>query len=229
MSNTTAHPNVPKLARTLLGNTTDRGYERIVAVDSSTFTIGQFVTLLDGTAVAPTPVEYGVKAFADDDLIGYIVTNFYYPVGNGMRSILDDNGADAAGTFTNETAFSPAKYQFAATNDDSNGDSAVRELVELMPICTGDVLEVVLTNDGGTATVDRATTDDFGDTGSSANIGVGLAINTTAPFGLTESTASTTLDNLDFITTRVEDRYPERSDAVYVRLLRSGFNATAAA
>jgi hypothetical protein len=55
-------------------------------------------------------------------------------------------------------------------------------------------------------------------------MGVGLSVNTTYHFALTESTANKTLANLDFLTTLLDGKYPSHPNHVYARLIR-GFGS----
>lgn len=205
----------------------------VPGTDSATVTLGGILPLLDGTGVAPTGFEGGVGAFADDDLIGgYIVD---VRSANGM-SVFDPNNTGKEGTVTDATSVIPAKYTFAASNDQVNTTPKL-EYIVFTPIFTGDILEMSLFNDAGTATVDRGTTTAKGTTGSSAHIGVGMSVNVTAQVGLTESTAAVDFANLDFFTVPSPSEglgqnlslTPERSDRVYVSVIRSAWNAIAAA
>lgn len=234
----TVQPNQPELIWD--GKSGSFGGENRTTVaapgtSSATLTLGGFVPDLDGTAVAPTGLEGGFKAFADDDLIGYFIVDIV--TADGL-SVFDENAVNKKGTVTAATAVLPAKYTFSATNDQLSGDSADLELVIAKPIYTGDILEVSLFNDAGTATVARGTTTAYGTTGSSAHIGVGMAVNVTAQVGLTESTAAVDFADLDFRVvgtpqvrrgSRSVNLYPDRTDRVYVTPIRASWNATAAA
>ncbi len=220
-------PNLPSIKRTFLGG---RAEERtaitMVGKSSTKFFLGEFVPFGAGTIAAPTIPQYAVDNYQAKQFTGYFVTGFYKS-NNTSLPIQDD--PSRSGTLTDATAVAPMAYTFPANNDDDAGTSAVRELVELMPIFAGDILEVSLSNDAGTAMVARGTTTAFGSSGSSANMGVGLAVEADAPFALQESSASTTLADLDFVTTRIDDRYPALTNRVYVTPIRPGFGGLVAA
>lgn len=207
---------MPRVVRNIYGASLSRTTLRIPAVDSQAIYMGSFVSFVKNTDAAPLGVEYGVEAHGDDGIIGGIVVGMHRPA--GILPLWRDS--DKAGTVTDQTGELPVKYTFASTNDDSNGATAVRETVEVYPIMSGDIIDVALWG-ASTISVARGTTTAFGTTGSSANIGVGMSVNTTYPFALLESTASNTLANLDFITCRVDDQYPSSANHVYVMPVRS--------
>ncbi len=211
-------PNTPTLVRSSIGSrAAERTRRKVVAKSSTTFSIGEFVQAADGTIAAPTLNEGGQDKYAVGQFTGYIVTGFFS--GKNADLPITDDG-DRQGTLIQSTDVKPYGYTFAADNDDLAGDSAKRELVELLPVYAGDVIEVSLFADDGLSTVSRGTTTAFGTTGSSANMHVGLAVEVDAPMGAQESSASTTLTGLDLFTVRVDDKYPDREDRVYVQLLR---------
>lgn len=207
--------NAPKLVYSPYGDASSRGTYGMVAIDSSAIYEGSFVSNMDalGTALAE-----GVRAFADDDLI-VGVAQYFTKYGSSLPIKSAADGG--AGSITNPTGILPMKYTFASTN--GRADAARKlELVQILPVLPGDIWEVTLLNDAGTATVNRGTT-----VGSDLE-GYAMSINTTSPFGLQESTASLTTANLDAVIVSLNGRFPERTDRVYVQFLRLVATATLA-
>ncbi len=220
-----AYPNyginyVPTLVQALDGgDITQRTSYQVPMKSSQTFYYGQPVDIMGGTTAAPTGAEFGAIAHVGaKPIVGFVKgihrAGANYPIqSDGQR----------AGTFTSATTFAPWKYVASATNDESNTTSMVGELVEINLAVPGDIWEILLCNDGGTAYVARGTTTAWGTTNSSANTGVGLTFNTTAPWALTESTAAKAFIGLDVLTTTVNGLYPKNPNAVFVFLLRTMF------
>jgi hypothetical protein len=217
MANNYSNPNQPIIKRSSLARGPERSTFSFPGKSSQAYYVGQIVSIVNGTDAAPTGQEGFVGPWADDALGYGIVEGFKKR--KGILPIQDD--ANRSGTVTDATSFLPMKYTFAATNDELSGSSALLEQVVVTPIYPGDTLEMCLVNDGGTALVSRATTTAAGTTNSSDNTNVGLAVNATAPFALTESTANKTLANLDFLTTLVDGNKPANTKHVYVKLIRS--------
>ena len=203
------HKNMAKIVKFAHGDTT-REIERYTIVDSAAIYLGSLVTFITGTIASPTGSEYGVVPFTDDRPIFGIAVGFN-KYGSSLSIFNDSN---VAGTITNATSILPAKYTASASNDKSNSTRYL-EQVQVLPIMPGDVLEMVLLADAGTSTVNRAAV-----TAGSDMSGMGFSVNATSPFGLTESTASTTLTNLDFISVEIKGEVPRRPDAVYAECIR---------
>lgn len=201
-------PNTPKLVYSPFGDAARRGTYSMVGIDSTAPFEGSVISNTDAIG---TSVQYGVRNFADDDL-PYGIVKAFKKFGSSLP-IKGNNFETVAGVVTNATAFAPMKYTFSATNDRSNANPSL-ELIEFLPILPGDVWEMSLVNDAGTATVNRGTT-----SGSDVEGGA-LAINTTATFGLTESTVSTTLANLDAQIITWNGKFPDRADRVFVQFIR---------
>lgn len=186
-------------------------------LDSAAIYLGGFVPIVQGTDAAPAGAEFGIPAWTDDDRVYGIATSFRrkeanFPIWKGNKK---------SGTIVDGTGELPLKYTFSATNDESNNQPAdPGELVEILPIMPGDIIEVSLWG-GSTVSVARGTTTAWGTTTSSANICVGLSIDTTYHFALTESTAAKNLANLDFMTVELDGKKPKRTNRVYVMPLRS--------
>lgn len=195
-------------------NSSARSTVTYVGLDSSAHYLGSFVPFATGSAAAPSGIEFGVPAYSDDSWIGGIVVNFIGP--NGERLVDDSN---RKGTVTDATGELPMKYTFSATNDESNTTSMDGELLEILPICSGDVLEVSLWG-ASTVSVDRGTTTAYGTTGSSANFGVSLAVDTTYSFALLESSAAKAIANNDFVTVAMRGSKPQKQHRVYVKCVR---------
>jgi hypothetical protein len=206
MASNYGSPSVPKLLRSLVGSV-NRSSQLLPAVDSESIFLGSFVSL----------TEFGVRAWQAGDYVYGFVQGMRKK--NGNFPLFDDSSA--LGTVTNATTFAPVKYTFTATNDDSTGATAKRELLDIMPILPGDILSVTLSNNAGTAAVNRGTTVAFGTTKSSANIGVFLPIEPDAPFALTESASETASANTQFQTVRLDDNYPEEPTRVFVHCVKS--------
>lgn len=184
---------------------------RAVGLDRGAYYLGGFVSTLDGTNGA----EYAPAVWDDDKKIaGYIIG--FYRKGSLVPIQYDDA---RAGTLTAATGELPIKYTFSATNDESNTTSSSYEVIEIMPIYPGDILEVSLWG-GSTVSVARGTTTAWGTTGSSANYGVSMAVDTTYHFALTESGAAVASANLDFMTTQFGTGKPANSHRVYVQCMR---------
>jgi len=206
--NNYGHPNTPDLKQAVDGKGDCRTRWKWVAIDSSAIFVGEFV----GTMSAPTTgVALGVQAWADNTLIRGYVEGFTRA--NSARPIAED--PDAAGTVTDATAVVPMKYTFGATQDRGNA-AGVLERVAIVPILPGDILEVTLMNDAGTATADRGTT-----TGSDLE-GYCLGVEAGAPYGAQESSSSTTATGLDFQIVTIDGTFPRRSDRVYVQSINQG-------
>lgn len=190
--------------------------------NSAAIYLGGFVPLITGTAAAPQGAEFGVPAFTDDALIYGFVKKFQRPL--SLVPIWDD--ALKKGTVTDATGELPVKYTASASNDGSNA-TPDGELAEIMPILPGDILEIALWG-ASTISVARGTTTATGTTGSSGNFGVGMSVNTTYHFAVTESTAAKALANLDFITIMWNGKQPKDPNHVYVQCVRSGITAVVA-
>lgn len=214
--------NLPRLVRAASDPGEARSTVLLPGIDSSAPFMGSFVSL----------AQYGVKPYAAGEFIFGVVVGMRPPAGGnkpntGNYPLFDY--PNKQGTVTDATTFRPVQYTFASTNDDSNGTSAKRELVEVLPLCPGDILEVTLSDDAGTASVARGTTTAFGTSGSSANIGVYLPVEPDATFALTESAASATATALHFRTVRVDDAQPANPYRVYVECVRAFWHDVAAA
>lgn len=213
--------HVPVIKRNIFGlPVSERSTIKLPAIDSSAFYLGSMVGFVAGNA---TGAEFGVRPMGDDDLILGIAVGFTRT--GSLLSIFEDD--KKAGTVTAATGELPVKYTFSASNDESNTTSAVKELVEVLPLMAGDIVEMT-TWGASTESVARGTTTAAGSAGSSANIGVGMSVNATYPFALLESSASTTLANLDFITTEIDGQKPVDPNRVYVLCLRSMMGPIAA-
>jgi len=214
--------HMPKIVRNVFGASLDRSTLKATALDGAAIYLGGFVPLVTGSDAAPNGAEFGIPAFADDSRIFGFVVNMTRK--GSPISVWNDDAR--AGTVTNATGELPVKYTFSATNDESNTTSGKYEEVEIMPIVPGDILEVSLWGAGAVA-VARGTTTAWGTTTSSANIGIGLAVDTTYHFALLESGASKTLANQDFMTVRLDGSYPASTKRVYVMPIRAfdKFNA----
>ena len=207
--------NAPRLVYSPYGDASSRGTYGMVAIDSSAIYEGSFVSNMD---VLGTSLAEGVRAFGDDDLILGVAQYFTkYNSSLPIKSTADGG----AGTITAPTGILPLKYTFASTN--GRADAARKlEMVQILPALPGDIWEVTLLNDGGTATANRGVT-----TGSDLE-GYAMSLNTTSPFGLTESTSSLTTADRDAVTVSLHGRLPERLDRVYVQFLRLVATATLA-
>lgn len=204
---------MPKIKRNDLGlPTSNRSGGRYVIPNSVALYIGQFVSIVSGTDAAPTGVEFGIGGYADDRRIFGFVTGFYQA---GSGTPIQD-GNNIAGTITNATGELPMKYTASSTNGNLTG---AREVAEVIAISSSDVMEIT-TWGASTVAVTRGTTTAEGTTGSSANLGNGMSVNATYPFAVTESTASLTLANLDFLTTKISDKHPRNTKRVYARCVR---------
>lgn len=192
-----------------------RGSIRLVAKSSAAIYLGAFVPLVLGSDAAPAGIEFGVPVFADDNIVGGVVTGFYRK--GSSVPIWEDAGK--AGTVTEATATAPLKYTFAATNGEASGTSALLELVEIKLVLNGDIWETLLV-DGSGLPVARGTTVAYGTTNSSANTGVGLAVDPTYPWALTEAGAAVLLANKDFYTLRPEGSSPANQNRVFVSPIR---------
>ncbi|MFQ5493576.1 MAG: hypothetical protein ACE5DX_05460 [Candidatus Dojkabacteria bacterium] len=197
------------------GGSSKRQPVRLTARDSAAIYLGGFVPMIEGTEAAPAGAEFGIPAFSDDDRIYGFVIGFSR---NGKALPIQDD-PDKAGTVTDATGEVPMKYTFSATNDESNTTSADLEQAIVMPVMPGDILEIALWG-GAAVSVARATTTAAGTTNSSANMGVGISVDTTYHFALTESTAAKALADLDFLTTKFNNRQPSNPNHVYVRCVR---------
>lgn len=225
MANNYSHPNMPELKRSLFGVASERSSLKLPGKSSATVTLGGFAPDLDGTNVAAIGLEAGIKAFADDDFIGYYIVGIFTKQGQFVLDAADTR----QGTVTTATSVIPMKYAFNAANDQLSGASAKLEMVELMPIREGDILEVSLFNDAGTATVNRGTTTAYGTTGSSAHYNVAMGVNVTAQVGLIESSAAVNFANMDFRVVLLDGKHPSRPDRVYVTPIASSWSVDAAA
>jgi len=210
--------HMPKIVRNIFGcRPEERSTIAMPGLDSAAIYLGGFVPLVQGSTAAPTGAEFGIPALADDDRILGFVSGFRTK--DGSLPLWEDNRKQ--GTITNGTGELPLKYTFKSTNDESNNQPASPgELAVITPIMPGDILEVSLWG-GSTVSVDRGTTTAWGTTTSSANIGVGMSVDTTYHFALTESIAAKNLANLDFITVELDGKKPKLSHRVYVMPIRS--------
>jgi len=214
---------MPKIVNTADGKPkSSRGTIKLPGKSSQAYYLGQFVSLIVGSDGTPAGSQYYASPYTGSKELSGIVVGFTRF--NSLLPIFDDSGK--GGTVTNPTNSSggtllPAKYTFPAGNDESSGTSATLELLEIMPIFNDDILEMYLWDTVGVKTVTRGTTTAYGSSGSSANIGVGLALDTTYPFVLDESTAAVNLATLDFMTTELVGQKPVNPYTVYVRPLRA--------
>ena len=200
----------------------ERNNVTLPALSSAAIYLGGFVPGITNTAAAPYGIEFGVPAFSDDALIyGFVVG--MHRLGS-MVPLWDD--PLKAGTVTDATGYLPVKYTFSSANDDASTTSAKYEMLDIMPIVPGDILEVTLWG-GSTVPVVRATTTAYGTTASTANMGVGMSVDTTYHFALTESTGAKALANLDFVTTLIDGKRPANPYRVYVQCVRKSETATA--
>lgn len=216
----------PKLKRNLYGNpTSDRSTIKLPAIDSSAHYLGAFVQFQTGTALATMDgIEFGVPAWADDGILGGFIKNITRM--DSTKPIWEEDSAIYAGTVTAATGELPLKYTFGAANDETNPTTKVGELLEIMPVHNGDILEVSLWG-GAAVSVDRATTVAAGTTLSTANMGTCLLVNSTYPFALTESTSDTDSEDMDFMTFEIDGHKPRLAHRVYVVCMRSfgGYSA----
>lgn len=207
---------MPRLVRNIYGSTSDRGTLKLPIQDSAAIYLGGFVPYVTGDFASGDGVEFGVPAFSDDAAIFGIAVGF-----TKSDSLLPiDEETSVSGTITAATGELPLKYTAASTNDQSNTSSAVFDMVEILPIQAGDILEVSLWG-ASTASVARGTTVAAGTTDSTANMGVGLSVNATYHFALTESTGDKDLTDVDFVTTLLDGKQPEETNRVYVMPLRT--------
>lgn len=209
--------NMPKIVRNIFGITTERSTFLLPGLDSAAIYLGQFASIVVGTNGA----EFGIPGWTDDDTIFGIVTGFHKQ--GSLLPIWDE--ATISGAITAETGEIPLKYTFAATNDESN-TTAKKEMVEILPIHSGDIIEVTLWG-ASTASIARGTTTAAGTTASSANIGVSMSVEATYPFALLESSAAVATANLDFITVELDGKKPANSKHQFVMPTRglSSFRA----
>ena len=205
---------MPKIVRFAGGKA--RSTVSMPGLSSAAIYLGGFVPMIDGSDAAPAGTEFGVPAWGDDDTIYGFVVGFH-KLGKIMP-IWEE--PDYAGTVTAATGELPMKYTFNAANSEASTTSGYYEQVEIMPVMSGDILEVSLWG-AGAVSVDRATTTAWGTTTSSANIGVGLAVDTTYHFALLESGAAATLANDDFMTIELDGKKPRRLHRVYVQCIRA--------
>lgn len=209
--------NMPKIIEYAGGK---RRAITMTAKSSSVHWMGGFVGIISG---AEAGVEFGVNTYTDDYYVYGLTTGIFAANGMPIQEFANRNG-----TITNATSFAPLKYTFAATNDEASTTSAKLEYLEVMPILPGDILEVVLSNDAGTAVAARGTTTVAGTTTSTANFGVCLEVNSSAPFTLKESTGVLASANMDFITVSDRRWHPLNPNAVYVQVIRSALTINAA-
>ena len=209
--------HIPKIKRNIFGISTERSTIKLPAIDSSAIFLGSFVSMISsGTDATPAGLEYGVKACADDDLTLGIAVGFTRL--DSTLPIFEDD--KKAGTVTAAVGERPVKYTFSATNDKSNATYSY-EMVEILPIMPGDILEVALWG-ASTVSVARGTTTVQGTTTSSIHPNVGLALDTTYTFALLESSAVvSSLANVDFITTEIDGHLPRNPNHVFVMPLRA--------
>lgn len=194
----------------------ERSSVTYVGLDSATIYQGSFVPFATGSIDTPSGIEFGVPAYADDTWIGGFVMGFVSS--DGVTPLIDN--PNKAGTVTAATGEIPYAYTFDASNDESNTTSMIGEMVEIMPVCSADIIELSLWG-AGTVSVDRGTTTAWGTTTSSANFGVSMALDTTYSFALLESSAAKTIANLDFTTTHIRGKTPELAHRVYAYCMRS--------
>lgn len=191
------------------------------ALASSVHWLGGFVAY-SGTATAtPSGEEGGIPTYADDQFIGGFVVGFLDKDGNPIQN---KDTTSYKGTLVDATGYLPAKYTFSSTNDEvaakTGSVTADGEMILVRPIFAEDILEISLWG-ASTAPVARGTTTAAGVTTSSANFGVSMAVNSTYPFSLLESTAAVTMANLDFRTTRINNKWPMASHRVFASCTRS--------
>jgi hypothetical protein len=160
MANNFSNPHQPRVVKSLGGRSLDRSTIKLPMANSAALYMGAFVPIVKGTDAAPVGVQYGVEAFADDGIIGYIVVGF--SPADGDVSLLEASMAPVKrGTITDQTGELPAKYTAASTNDQSNGTSMIGECAVLYPIFNDDIIEVALWG-ASTISVARGTTTAFG-------------------------------------------------------------------
>ncbi len=206
--------HMPKIVRYAQGS--KRTTQKLPALSSAAIYMGQFVPFITGADASPAGAEFGIPVFNDDNRIFGVVVGMSRT--GSLVPLIDDPLAQ--GAVTNATGELPVKYTFAATNDEASTTTAKHELLEILPIMPGDILEVA-TWGASTIAVARGTTTAAGTTTSSANIGVGMSVNTTYPWAVTESTAAKNLANLDFITVEVDGQKPLNPKHVYVMCIRN--------
>lgn len=212
--NNYGYMHMPRIVRFAQGS--KRTTQKLPALSSAALYLGQFVPFITGADATPSGAEFGIPAFADDNRIFGIVVGFSRT--GSLTPLIED--PNKQGTVTDATGELPVKYTFAATNDEASTTSAKKELVEILPIMPGDILEVA-TWGASTVAVNRGTTTAAGTTTSSANIGVGMAVAVTYPWAVLESGASKTLANQDFITVEVDGQKPLNPKHVYVMCVRN--------
>lgn len=215
---------IPRLVRAAQGTANERTTNIYYVKDSQTLFLGNFVELVRGTSGAPLGAEFGIRGYEASKPIYGVVVKITHSRSSTLP-IQDDPAR--SGTLTDAVLLGsyvePLTYAFTSTNDESHTTSAKLETVEVMPIQPNDIWEVSLVNSGGTAYVNRGTTTAAGTTGSSDNMGVGLSVNTTLPYALTESSAANALIGLDFMTTLLDGKKPPLPYRVYVQALRGQF------
>jgi len=225
---------VPNLVKSMGVPYGERATLTVVAKSSTTVYWGQFVAIMNGTQAAPTGIEFGTTSATAGKPIFGVVVGIHKTAGSSY-SLADD--ATRSGTYTAATTITsstsgnryiPWKYQFAATNDEASTTSAIKEVMEVLPIYSGDIFEISLVNSGGTSFINRGTTTAAGTTGSSDNLHIGFSINSTLPFALTESSAAKALAGLDFISIDVDGRKPSVPYHVFAQALiaQEGFENT---
>lgn len=195
--------NMPKLVYSASGKASERTTHKIAAIDSSAIYLGSFVSITDSASAS---VAYGCRPFTAADAVYGVAVGFYKQ--GGEVPVIDQ--PNQKGTITNATGIFPMKYTFSASNDRSNATPDM-ELVEILPVMPGDIWEISLVDNAGTAAGTRGTT-----TGSDVE-GYALGINTTSPFALNETTSSLTMTGLNFVTTNLNGYLPSRTDRVYVQ------------
>lgn len=212
MANNYGFRHMPRIVRFAGGKA--RSTITMPGLDSAALYLGGFVPFLNGTDGADG-AEFGIPAFTDDAIIFGFVAGFHRQ--SSSLPIWEDELK--AGTVTNATGERPVKYTFASTNDESNTTSAIKEMVDIMPIVPGDILEVALWG-ASTISVARGTATAAGTTASSANIGVSLAVAATYDFAVLESGAAVAVANKDFITLEVDGKKPSDPNHVFVMCIR---------
>lgn len=214
MSNNNSYGLMPRLVVPVDG--AERRLEYITGIDSGAYFLGSFVANIITSAAAPNGSPGGIAVMGDDKLIYGIAVGFQ----RNNSSIPIWNDPDKVGTVTNITGQIPAKYTFGSSNDEVNTTPTLEKVV-VLPLKIGDILEIPLWG-ASTIPVVRGTTVAAGTADSTANIGTGLAVDTTYTFAVLESGGDEDLENKDFITTKVKGKHPKNPYMVYAQLIRSG-------
>lgn len=201
MADNYSHKNIPRRIFRQVGMTTDTF--PYVGFDSTAIYAGSVVALMSDVS---TGIADGVKAWTDGDPMLGVAMKF---TTNTNDNPVQLPKAKYNGTITNATSINPMKYTFNAANDTSNATPYL-DLVHVDRFLPGDIWEFTLVDNAGTAVSTRGTT-----TGSGKQ-GYFLGINTTSPFALNETTATTTGTGLDFMVVNYRGTQPVDTSRVYV-------------